>query len=215
MADDKGMYLQATATYTDGEGFGKMESAMTTAPVGVTMDNEGSVSIFPRQSVVGRMLTANLSDSDTPTDITWQWARSEDGMDDTWTDIEDATAVTYTPVEADVGNYLRAMASYNDGYSSGRTAEGVTAAKVIAEADAPVDMCIEPLGTLAESETVMGTWAMDCMSTERSGSYARYYTFTLVSDMQVEMNLTSATDPYLALRRRGRQRPGRMVTGWQ
>ena len=110
------MYLRATATYTDGHGSGKMESAWwTTAAVGVTMDNEGSVSIFPRQSVVGRVLTASLSDADTPTDM----VEPGSGPAPTpWTaplpTLMGATAVSYTPVEGDVGMYLKATASYND-----------------------------------------------------------------------------------------------------
>lgn len=160
---DEGMYLKATATYTDGYGSGKMESAVTTAPVAVTMDNPGSVSITPRLVVVGQELTAILSDADTATGETWQWS-SSNARAGTFADISGARAATYTPVEADVGMYLKATASYSDGYSSNRMAEGVTAAMVIAEADAPVDTCIELLGALTAPQTVMAAWADDCAS---------------------------------------------------
>ena len=37
------------------------------------------------------------------------------------------------------------------------------------------------------------------MSTQRTGSYARSYTFTLTEAMQVVINLTAPEDPYLFL----------------
>ena len=208
---DQGMYLRATATYTDDQGSGKTESAVTTAPVAVTMDNEGRISFSPRQPAVDRVLTARLSDADNPMNVTWQWASSA-AMDGAFTDIMGATDASYTPVAADKGMYLQATAMYNDDFSSNRTAKGVTANAVIVIVPS-TDTCIAPLGTLTASETVMGTWASDCMSsTAMTGRYAQYYTFTLDSDMQVEMNLTSATDPYLVLRE-GEGRTGRMVPG--
>ena len=49
--------------------------------------------------------------------------------------------------------------------------------------------------------TKMDVWGDDCDSEARPGSYARYYSFTLDQAGQVEINLTSSVDPYLALRR--------------
>ena len=40
-------------------------------------------------------------------------------MDGTFTNISGATLATYTPVAADAGMYLRATATYTDGYASG------------------------------------------------------------------------------------------------
>ena len=205
---DQGMYLRATATYTDGEGSGKTESEVTTAPVAVTMDNDGRISFSPRQPAVGRVLTARLSDADNPMNVTWQWASSA-AMDGAFTDSMGATDASYTPVAADEGMYLQATAMYNDDFSSNRTAKGVTANAVIVIVPS-TDTCIEPLGMLVEPETVMGTWASDCMSTAMTGSYARYYSFTLNAPTQVEMNLTSSVDAYLALRQ-GEGRDGMMV----
>ena len=77
---------------------------------------------------------------------------------------------------------------------------------------APADPCleVESLGALTAPVTRMGVWASDCASEARSGSYARYYTFTLDSGTQVEINLTSGVDAYLALRQ-GAGRDGTMV----
>ena len=223
-ARDEGMFLRATATYEDGYGRGQTAMENTAAAVGVIPDNEGTVNLSSGQPVIGTPLTAILSDGDTPILMEeWQWA-SSDAMDGTFTDITGATTASYTPREAmaddpattgddetyagDVGMYLRATVMYDDSHGADKSAMMVTANPVIV---APVDPCIAPLGSLTAPETRMGTWASDCPSNAQSGSYARYYTFTLVRDMQVEMNLTSGTDPYLVLRE-GEGRTGRLVT---
>ena len=63
--------------------------------------------------------------------VTWQWASSSDGSTG-WADI--ATSDVYTPVDADVGNYLRATASYDDEEGAGKSAMKVTASMVAATA---------------------------------------------------------------------------------
>ena len=56
-----------------------------------------------------------------------------------------------------------------------------------------------------------GAWTGDCASTHRSGRYARFYSFTLSQQTQVEINLTSAQDTFLYLLR-GADANGTMVT---
>ena len=51
-------------------------------------------------------------------------------MDGSFTNIDMATSMTYTPVEADVGNYLKATASYTDGEDSGKMAYKMTESPV-------------------------------------------------------------------------------------
>ena len=80
------------------------------------------------------------------------------------------------------------------------------------EEPVPADPCleVESLGALTAAVTKTGAWASDCESEAKSGSYAEYYTFTLDSGTQVEINLTSGVDAYLALRQ-GAGRDGTMV----
>ena len=61
------------------------------------------------------------------------------------------------------------------------------------------DPCVENLGTLTATTTRTGSWASDCESTNREGRYARYYTFTLGQETDLEIDLTSTEDPYLFL----------------
>ena len=63
----------------------------------------------------------------------------------------------------------------------------------------PADPCVTPLGTLAAATTQSGTWTDDCESTNRSGRYARFYSFTLEQETEVTIDLTSETDTYLFL----------------
>ena len=205
-AGDMGVYLRATAMYDDGHGSDKNADAVTANTVGVIPDQDGVVTLSPSQPQVGSPLTADLTDDDVVVmdSLTWQWA-SSDAMGGTFTDIADATASSYTPVEGDVGMYLQATANYNDGHGDGKSAMMVTGNAVIA-----ADTCIERLGALTGPQTVMGAWANDCGSEARTGSNARYYSFTLDSDTQVEMNLTAPVDAYLALRQ-GAGRDGVIV----
>ena len=68
---------------------------------------------FPQ---LGKTLTADAStivdpDGTTGATFTYQWVRSDDGTD---TDINSATATTYTLVEADVGKLIKVKVSYTD-----------------------------------------------------------------------------------------------------
>ena len=109
-----------TLKATDSEG----NMATKSVTVMVTNVNEvGTVTLSPMSLVVGSELTATLSDPDGVTENsgTLQWARSRT-MDGPLTDIDMATLMTYTPVEADVDDYLRATDSYTDGEGAGKMA---------------------------------------------------------------------------------------------
>ena len=71
-------------------------------------------------------VTAALEDDDRPRSIGWQWSRSPNGTTG-WVNIQGATFATYTPtLEEDRGSYIRATASYTDGYGPNNTAEKVS-----------------------------------------------------------------------------------------
>ena len=61
------------------------------------------------------------------------------------------------------------------------------------------DECVIDLGTLSADVSESGEWVVDCASENRSGSYARFYTFTLDEPVEVQIDLTSEDDPYLFL----------------
>ncbi len=94
------------------------------------VDDAGSVSLNSDQPRVGTELTATLNDEDAGvSNTTWQWARSADGVSN-WGDIASATSASYSPVDADVNQYLRATASYDDTHSTGKSVTAVSANSV-------------------------------------------------------------------------------------
>ena len=127
---DEGYYLKATASYTDGHGSGKMAMATTTNTAMVPADQMGMVTLSTQEPIVGTEISAALTDPDMMvTGTTWQWSKSMT-MDGTYMDIDMATSMTYTPVEADEGHYLKATASYTDGHGSGKMAMATTTSMV-------------------------------------------------------------------------------------
>ena len=93
-------------------------------------DRAGTVTLGSTQPRVGAALTATLTDPDgSISNIIWQWAGSPDGSSN-WATISGAASATYTPVDGDVGSYLRAVASYDDGHGTGKTATAVSANRV-------------------------------------------------------------------------------------
>ena len=122
---DEDNYLRATASYTDPQGSGKSESAVTSAAVlaASTEGTPGTVALTPStQLTSGDSVTATLTDADNPVNHAWLWQRSVDGGSTNWTTISTATSATYTTTNADAGNYLRASVTYRDDSGAGQTA---------------------------------------------------------------------------------------------
>ena len=96
----------------------------------IDAEEAGTVTLSSTQPIVDTSLTATLGDPDVVSGSeTWSWASSPDGAS-SWTPISGETSDTYTPVAADMGNYLRATASYTDGLGSGKSAQAVSANRV-------------------------------------------------------------------------------------
>ena len=106
-----------------------------TVEVTVTVTNAeepGTVTLNPARPIVGTEITATLADEDiVDGTIAWVWATA-DAMAGNYTTVSTANAVTtsYTPVAADVGMYLRATATYNDGFKTSNVAMAVSASAV-------------------------------------------------------------------------------------
>ena len=135
------------------EAGGEME--MMEVTVMVTNEEEtGSVSLSPESPVVGSPVTATLTDSDGGiTRLTWIWETSSDMA--TWsaatgTVTSEGTTSTYTSVDDDVDDYLRATASYTDGYDSGNSVSSGSA-KVVASNVAPAFPSATATRSIAEN----------------------------------------------------------------
>ena len=170
---DSGENNSYTVTVTASDGTNESTQEVTVSIV--NLEEEGTVSLSTRQPQVGNSLTATLTDPDgadnvTPpvltsqTDLTepatWQWARSRNGSTG-WTDIddedkEDAKTATYTPAGDDVGYFLRATASYNDGQGDDKSAEMVSS------------FAVRPVPYSNEMPVFQDAEGEDLSSTERS-----------------------------------------------
>ena len=135
---------EATATYsvivTAADPAGATDTITVTIDVN-NLDEPGTVTLSSLQPLVAIPLTATLDELDavSSSSVTWSWARSQNGASD-WTSISGETSATYTPVLDDVGDYLRATASYTDGAGPGKSAQAIsdTAVEVAPGRNAPV-----------------------------------------------------------------------------
>ena len=114
---------------------GEMAEKSVTVMV-TNVDEDGMVTLSPMTPVVGRELTATLADPDMVVEdsVTWEWSRSMTMDENTFTYITDADEAEYTPKAEDVGYYLMATATYDDGESSIKEATATTTSKVVANA---------------------------------------------------------------------------------
>ncbi len=128
-AADEGRYLRISASYTDALG---AQTAMTTTamPVTTVPNHPGVVTLSTMEPVAGVAITASLTDANgSVTGESWQWQKSMDMS--SWMDITGATGMSYMPVAADDGYYLRATVMYTDGHGPGQSAmSGATTSMV-------------------------------------------------------------------------------------
>ena len=107
----------ATDDGVDADGENEM-TAMREVVITVTnVEEDGTVKLSAQQPKVGVELTASVTDLDggvTGEEWQWSWADTATAADGDFTDIEDAESATYTPVDADVGRFLRATVDYTD-----------------------------------------------------------------------------------------------------
>ena len=126
-SDDSGKRLRVTVGYTDGAGSGRTATSAATGRV----DRRGVVTLSTSVPDVGIAVTASFVDADGGvTGEVWQWESSPSTGTQTWSDIANATASTYTPVTRDEGKLLRLTLSYDDAVSGGRSATSTSTQKV-------------------------------------------------------------------------------------
>ena len=148
-----------TLTATDPDS----DTGTVTVTINVTnIEEPGSVSLSASQPQLGVSLTATLTDPDGGiTGQIWQWARG-DTAGGTFANISGATSSSYTPVQADVGKYLKVSVTYTDTLASSRSATKTADNAVVATVtnQAPTFSTNARTLTVAENaaaNTVVGT----------------------------------------------------------
>ena len=118
------------------------------------------------------------------------------------TDLENDDVVPGTNLNSQLTLSLAAGAYTIEAttYAAGETGNFTLTIAGLGGATTP-DPGTDPCGQAITADgAYSGNWASDCQSAARSGSYARYYTFTLAQASSVTIDLVSDTDPYLYVR---------------
>lgn len=115
---DVGQSVTVAVTYTDDQG--TEETVTSTAVTGITNVNDNPLGIITVQGTLSegqelRVNTTRLTDEDGLGELSYQWVRRVGEVD---TDIEGATASTYTLGAADVDAQLLVRVSYTDGFDN-------------------------------------------------------------------------------------------------
>ena len=113
-----------TVVATDADGVTTDEVVMVTV---TNVDEAGKVTLSAVAPYPGVLLTVMHSDLDGEITLAaWQWSRSR-SKSGSYNAIEDAEAATYRPTSGDVGFYLRATVTYNDGHGPDKSAMATSA----------------------------------------------------------------------------------------
>ena len=144
---DVGQKVRVVVSFEDALG-GKerLNSAASVAVADVNEAATGSLGITGTAEQ-GQTVTvtglASIADADgltgvTPETVRWQWQRgTTDDQDKTiWTDISDATGLSYTLVQADVGHTVRLVVSFEDDGGNTETLISTASAAVVNVNDA-------------------------------------------------------------------------------
>ena len=179
-----------TVTATDDDATNPLRS-MTTVTIMVTNAEEtGTVSLMPTRPSVGAAITATLVDDDIVETVSWQWA-SGDAMAGPFSDISGATSDTYTPVADDEDKYLRATASYTDGYGSGNSEQAVSAQVSAADVNvAPTFPTATTTRTIAENTAANINIGAPVAATDPNGDTLDY---TLEGTDQASFTIDGST----------------------
>ncbi len=102
------------------------------------VEEAGSVQLSSDSPEVDDEVTAELSDPDgSIANLVWVWQTADSSGSTTWTDINGATSDSYTPTVGDIGKYLRARATYDDGEGTGKEATATASGAVVRLDNAP------------------------------------------------------------------------------
>ncbi len=134
-----GSRVRAVASYVDGGGTSESVASSPSALI-ENIDDEptGQLAIAgePKQGQPLRAEPGTASDPDGLGPLNYRWQVSLDGK--TWTDLIGATSSSFTPEEAQVGQFLRVRADYTDGFGAAETLYSAASPAVINRNDLPV-----------------------------------------------------------------------------
>ncbi len=134
--EEQTTYLVTVTTTDDDETAPLLGSLVVTVTV-TDVEEDGTIIINLPRGWNGTMFQAVLDDDDggITGETRWQWERSSNQS--SWEDISGATLSTYTASADDVGQYLRATVSYEDGRGSGKETSAAVKGRIEDSTDRP------------------------------------------------------------------------------
>ncbi len=138
---------------------GTMSRSLDARVTVTDVDEPGTVNLSsPGNEVkVGVQLTAELDEGDEEVVNGWQWSSGPSNTGP-WTSISGETNNTYTPVDGDVGNFLRVTVNYTDAIHGLDSLSAVTASAVeAAVAGTSGSVSLSPAGGLTSGDSVTAT----------------------------------------------------------
>ena len=100
----------------------------------VNVAEPGTLTLLSSSPRVGVPIVARLTDPDGLVgEVVWKWERSlnRDLQSNSWRAIRGAESSAYTPVDADLGYYLRVTATYADGHGPGKSRQAISEGRVM------------------------------------------------------------------------------------
>ena len=194
VATDNGI---TTVTETGGDGENKMTAKRAVTIMVTNVEEDGTVTLTAQQPKIGVELTASVTDiDDDVTGVTWKWERDDNVTDDpdNTGDMEEvikgATSATYTPTDDDMGQYLRAIASYTDGNGKD-TSMATTAVVVVVRTDNPPKFPSAEDGKRSIDEGMTGDVGVAVRATDKET--AQLLTYSLSGADMSSFTITSDT----------------------
>ncbi|WP_088675071.1 DUF4082 domain-containing protein [Rhizobium sp. R339] len=146
-----GRQVRVRTTYTDQLGGVETNRVSTSTAAIASANNQPGALGISGTATQGQVLTAAVTDADgVPGSVTYQWQQSSNGT--TWGNIGGATANTLTLQQAQVGNFVRATASYIDNLGNSENVTSPATPSAVANVNDPGVISIN--GVASQGQTL-------------------------------------------------------------
>ncbi len=187
-----GKYLRVQVSYTDGQNNPESVFSNPSSPVANVNDPPTGNATITGTIQEDQPLTVNtsgLQDADGLGTFSYQWQQSTDGVN--WTAISGATNASFTPGDAQVGNYLRTQISYVDGYGTSESVFSTPTGTTVTNVNDPPTGGVAVTGTVQEDQTLTADTS-GLADADGLGTFSYQWQYT--TDGTTWNNITGATN---------------------
>ncbi len=165
-----GKFIKVVATYTDAQGTQEILTSVASAAV-TNVNDAGAIAAITGTAAEYQTLTAGtITDADGTTGgssvaATYQWMVS-DTVSGTYTVISGATDSTYDLTQAEVGKFIKVVATYTDAQGTQEILTSAASSAVTIDTVAPTIAITSYVSALKAGETAMITFTLSEVSTD-------------------------------------------------